>query len=150
MITSDLHVDAPKEGIRFDTLKTDGSDLSAFARYGQSKLAMILWTRKSAQLYPELNFTTIHPGVVQTNLTAGATDSPFVLRVAMKVARPLLTGVEKGVRNQLWASVSKDAKSGEYYTPVGIAGKGSALSKNDELAESLWEWTERELEIFNL
>lgn len=148
MITSDLHSDAPKEGIRFESLKTDGHDLSSFSRYGQSKLAMILWTRKMARLYPQFTLTAIHPGVVQTNLSAGATDSPLVFRALMKVAKPLLTGVEKGARNQLWASVSKDVKSGEYYKPVGISGGGSKLSTNDELAERLWEWTEHELGSF--
>lgn len=136
MVSSELLMNAPKEGIRFDSLKTDGRDISSLARYGQSKLAMNLWTRKMARLYPELIFTAIHPGVVQTNLSS-STDSVFTYRLFMKIVRPFLAGVDKGARNQLWASVAKGVKSGEYYKPVGVAGGGTDLSKDDELAEKL-------------
>jgi NAD(P)-dependent dehydrogenase (short-subunit alcohol dehydrogenase family) len=40
MITSHGHTYAPKEGVLFDTLRTDGDSLGPYGRYGQSKLAM--------------------------------------------------------------------------------------------------------------
>jgi hypothetical protein len=58
----------------------------------------------------------------------------------------LLTNVQQGVRNQLWASVGKGVQSGEYYEPVGVGGTASAFGKDDALAKRLWEWTEKELE----
>jgi hypothetical protein len=36
--------------------------------------------------------------------------------------------------------------SGEYYLPIGLNGKASALSKDKELAKKIWEWTEKELD----
>ncbi|KAF2685639.1 NAD(P)-binding protein [Lentithecium fluviatile CBS 122367] len=145
MLTSYGHTYAPKQGILFDTLKTDGDALGPYGRYGQSKLAMVLWVRKMSRLYPQFTLASIHPGVVQTNLSAGATGSPIAVRVLLRVAKSVVTSVEKGAKNQLWASVSTDVKSGEYYEPVGIGGGASEKGKDDELAEKLWDWTEKEL-----
>jgi hypothetical protein len=37
-------------------------------------------------------------------------------------------------------------ESGEYYEPVGVAGRAVDYATNDELAKKLWDWTEKELE----
>lgn len=151
MVSSHALVYAPKQGIVFDSLKSDADNLGAYGRYGQSKLAMTLWTREMARKYPQFKLVSIHPGVVQTNLFNGATGSPTVIRILAKVATStcLLTPVDQGARNQLWASVSKDVKSGEYYEPVGIAGPASSLAEDDTLAKKVYEWTEKELERFS-
>ncbi|KAM4057005.1 DnaJ domain-containing protein [Hirsutella rhossiliensis] len=114
---------APTGGIVFESLKTEASSLGPLGRYGQSKLANILFARQLAKQYPHFTVSAIHPGVVQTNLINGA-------------------------KNQLWASVSKDVQSGEYYEPVGIADKCIALGKDDDLAKKLWDWTEKELDEY--
>ncbi|PSN71470.1 short-chain dehydrogenase/reductase [Corynespora cassiicola Philippines] len=144
-VSSDLHTNAPKEGIRFDAIKSQCEDMSAYERYGQSKLAQILWARQMAKLYPQFTVASIHPGVVRTNLQAGATGQPRVLQFAMNAMHFMLTPVEQGVRNQLWATVSKDVQSGEYYHPVGVGGEGSKLARDGELANKLWEWSEKNL-----
>lgn len=151
MVSSHALVYAPKQGVVFDSLKSDAENLGAYGRYGQSKLAMTLWTREMARKYPQFKFASIHPGVVQTNLFNGATGSPMIIRMLTKLATSacLLTPVDQGARNQLWASVSKDVKSGEYYEPVGISGPASPLAEDDGLAERVWEWTEKELERFS-
>jgi len=145
-LSSYLHVYPPKGGFRFDTLKTTADNLGTYERYGQSKLANILWVRQLAKLYPQFTVAAIHPGVVKTNLMAGATGSPFVIQILGNIANRFITPVEQGAKNQLWASVSKDIKSGEYYEPVGIGGLVSAYGKDDNLAKRLWDWTEKELE----
>lgn len=144
-LSSGGHRITPSEGILFDTLKTTSENLGAFTRYGQSKLANILFARQLAKLYSQFTVAAIHPGAVRTNLIAGATGS-FIARVAGGIANRLLTPVDQGVKNQLWASVSKDVKTGEYYEPVGVPDRSTALGKNDELAKKLWDWTEKELE----
>jgi NAD(P)-dependent dehydrogenase (short-subunit alcohol dehydrogenase family) len=149
MLTSAGHNLCPTGGIDFDSLKTDGEPQGPYGRYGQSKLAQILWVRKMAKLYPEFTMSAIHPGVVSTNLTAGATGSSWPVQMLLKVAKGVTTGVEKGARNQLWASVSKDVVSGEYYEPVGVGGAVSNHGKDDALAEKLWEWTEGELKSYS-
>lgn len=136
------HMTAPKpEGIKFDSLKTTAEGLGPYGRYGQTKLAMILWARQMAKLYPQFTLASIHPGVVRTNLMNNATGSSCVVQMLGKVANYVVTPVDQGARNQLWASVAKDVKSGEYYEPVGIGGNATELGKNEELAKKLWDWT---------
>ena len=146
-VSSHGHYYAPDEGLRFDTLKTPGDTLTAFQRYGQSKLANILWARRLAALYPSFIVASVHPGVVKTNLLSGATDAPMLFRAVFGAAHVLglKSSVETGVKNQLWAAVSKDVKSGEYYEPVGVGGLVSKNGKDDELRKKLWDWTENEL-----
>lgn len=148
-LTSHGHVYTPKpEGIRFGTLKTEADDLGPYERYGQSKLATILWTKKMAALYPQFTLASIHPGVVRTNLMNNATGSSLAIQLLGKIASKLVTPLDQGVRNQLWASVSKDVKSGEYYEPIGITGSGSVFTKDAELADKIWNWTEKEFEHY--
>ena len=150
IISSDAYAHAPKGGILFDTLRTNADNLGTFARYGQSKLAMILWVRYGATKCPQFTLASIHPGVVRTNLLSRATGSPWIVRTIGKAASCVFTTVEQGVRNQLWASVSKDVKSGEYYEPVGVGGVVSPLRQDDVLGQKVWEWTEKELERFEV
>jgi retinol dehydrogenase-12 len=48
------------------------------------------------------------------------------------------------VKNQLWAATAEDVVNGEYYEPIGVAGKASKQSS--ENVDKFWEWTKRELE----
>lgn len=150
-LSSTGHNFTPKPaGIRFDLLKEPADELGAFTRYGQSKLAAILWARKMAKLHPNLTVTSVHPGVVRTNLINGATGTNPVLLALGKLFGNFATSVEQGARNQLWATVAKDGlASGEYYEPVGVGGAASQFGKDDKLADKLWEWTEKELERWN-
>ncbi|PHH87597.1 hypothetical protein CDD83_8650 [Cordyceps sp. RAO-2017] len=147
-LSSTAHKSAPKDGIVFDSLKTDGRNMGAFERYNQSKLANILFARQLAKECPQFTVSAIHPGVVKTNLMTGASGMPAPLRVLKPVIGYFLTSVEEGVKNQLWASASKGVESGEYYEPIGVGGRTIALGTNDELAERLWKWTEKELDEF--
>jgi retinol dehydrogenase 12 len=117
-------------------------------RYGQSKTASILWTRYMAQMHRDITWASLHPGVVNTGLQAGADGASLPIRVLLKVGKPLMMTVEKGVWNQLWASVSPEVKSGEYYEPVGVAGKATEQARDMMLAEKVVRWTDTELQQF--
>ncbi|KPM36632.1 hypothetical protein AK830_g9925 [Neonectria ditissima] len=145
-LSSRGHAHAPKGGCRFDTPKTTADSLGAYGRYFQSKLANVLWARQLAKQYPQLTIAAIHPGIVRTQLMDGATGSNTLAKVFVKVGSVFLVPVEQGAKNQLWASVSKDVKSGEYYEPVGIGALVSDDGNNDAMAQKLWDWTEKELE----
>jgi NAD(P)-dependent dehydrogenase (short-subunit alcohol dehydrogenase family) len=146
MVSSYGHKYTPKpEGIRYETIRTDAESLGPYERYGQSKLAMILWAKQASKVYSRFTVASVHPGVVKTNLMNNATGSPFWIRMLGKIANHIVTPVDQGVRNQLWASVGKEVKSGEYYEPVGIGGVATNLGKDEDLARGLWEWTENEL-----
>ncbi|KAH6900767.1 short-chain dehydrogenase/reductase [Thelonectria olida] len=149
-MTSYGHTQVSKGGFRFDTPKTTAESLGGYGRYYQSKLANVLWARQLAKLYPQFTVASIHPGIVRTQLMDRATTTPAVVKALVKVGNMFLAPVEQGVRNQLWAAVSKDVKSGEYYEPVGVGGLVSENGKDDELAKQLWEWTEKEFEGHSL
>ncbi|KAI8660985.1 hypothetical protein NCS57_01077500 [Fusarium keratoplasticum] len=143
-LASHGHVYLRKGGFDFSSLRTTGESTGPLQCYYQSKLANMLWVRQLAKRYPHLTVSAIDPGLVQTELAVKATGISWILRVIIKIM--LLTPVEKGVKNQLWASVSKDIKSGEYYEPIGRGGLATDDGKDDELAEKLWTWTENELD----
>ncbi|KAK4233369.1 hypothetical protein C8A03DRAFT_48067 [Achaetomium macrosporum] len=145
-LSSHGHVYSPKPGINFDTLKTPAEDLGSVGRYSQSKLANVLWARQLARVYPQLTVATVHPGMVNTQLVENATGTPAFVRILVRVGRRLFSEVEDGVKNQLWASVAAEVKSGEYYEPVEVAGEESAFARDEGLRRRLWEWTEKELE----
>lgn len=148
VLSSSAHGYAPKsEGIDFDTLKNTGEKYSTTVLYGQSKLANILFAQGLAQRYPQLNVSAIHPGVVNTNLTKTMKENSVGMRIVASIFSTVVgVPVEKGVLNQLWAAAGSDVVSGDYYEPVGLAGRGTKWTKNVKLAEKLWTWTENELE----
>ncbi|KAL2073916.1 hypothetical protein VTL71DRAFT_11242 [Oculimacula yallundae] len=149
-VSSIGHIGAPWAGISFPDLKSDMKGFSTWSRYGQSKLANILFARALEKRYGEKGImaVAVHPGVVDTELYKTTFSGYFGLGKWLdRGKRFVITGVEKGALNQLWAAVGKKdvVQSGEYYTPVGVSGQGSKTSLNEELADKLWEWTEKEL-----
>ncbi|KAM0540653.1 hypothetical protein ACHAPJ_013546 [Fusarium lateritium] len=152
VLSSHAHNVAPAGGIDFNSLKSEATHFNTWTRYGQSKLANALFARSLARRYPQLRVSSLTPGNVDTNLASTWLDSSLLLRAAKLVFFPVLrvfvSTVEQGALNQLWASVSDSVVSGEYYAPVGIHGKASQLATDDQLADRLWEWTEKELESY--
>ncbi|KAH6618444.1 hypothetical protein C7974DRAFT_400102 [Boeremia exigua] len=147
LLSSSVHSNSTKEGIDFTILKTKAEKIAATTLYGQSKLANILYGQELAKRYPQLKIASVHPGIVSTNLTTAMKETSFTMRViSTAFVAALGQPVEKGALNQLWASTSADVRSGEYYEPVGVNGKGSKWTKSPELAKKLWNWTEEELE----
>ncbi|KAK3899161.1 hypothetical protein C8A05DRAFT_18362 [Staphylotrichum tortipilum] len=146
-LSSHGHTMAPKGGIDFATLKSTAENLNTVQRYGQSKLSNILWARQLAKAYPALTVASVHPGVVQTQLMERATGVPSAFRTLTRwFGGMVLTSVEDGAKNQLWAAVAKGVVSGTYYEPVGRGGTESEDGKDEALGEKLWKWTEKELE----
>lgn len=150
LLSSDLHSRAPTEGIRWDTVNSEAEKLGTWERYGQSKLAMILWGKSIAKLHPRIKTVSLHPGVVRTNLMNGATGQSPAMRGLTKLGHRFLTSVEDGVKNQLWVSFARGVQSGAYYMPVGIMGKESELAKDEKLETEVWDWTEKELRKYML
>ena len=143
----------PCEGIAFDKLRTVHDDFFVWGRwrrYGQSKLANLLYARELSHRYPGITCDAVHPGVVATGLVGA---SSFIDRMTIYVAqfgKPLEP--HEGAYCQIWAATVPKEKieNGMYYEPVGIPSY-SALdrtAKDDRLAERLWEWTEEAIENF--
>ena len=140
----------PTGGIEFDRLKSS-QDLGLggrWLRYGQSKLANILYMSEMARRYPEILSVTIHPGVIKTDLVSSLSVVDQALVAATALGKMIT--LEDGVKNQLYTAVRsrKDVINGEFYEPVGAPGHHSALSKDTDLAARLWEWTEEEIKQY--
>ncbi|OAF99636.1 NAD(P)-binding protein [Paraphaeosphaeria sporulosa] len=61
----------PRGGVVFQDLTTTQENLgmgSKWLRYGQSKLALVLYAKLLARKYPKIRTVAIHPGVVYTGL----------------------------------------------------------------------------------
>ncbi|KAI9852815.1 MAG: hypothetical protein M1838_005036 [Thelocarpon superellum] len=156
---------APWKGIDFDDLALSKS--GTWARYGQSKLANILYTDELAKKFPDITSASIHPGLIHTNVSTNVhsmalydvkltwldaqlytsnKESNAIVRYGLMVAGGLMmSDVPTGAKNQLWAAVSKDVVSGTYYTPIGVKGLRTPAAKSGPLAAQLWNWTEEEL-----
>ncbi|KAH7154666.1 short-chain dehydrogenase/reductase [Fusarium sp. MPI-SDFR-AT-0072] len=141
------HRNAPSGRVDFNTLKTDAKDLPTLKRYAQSKLANILFARALAEKYPQLTALAIHPGACRTNLVLGVTEPSLLDRiVGFFVYQP----VEIVAKHHVWAAVTQDLESGEYYEPLGISGQGRPEARDKDLALKLWNWTEHELKLHAL
>lgn len=145
------------KGIDFSQLKTDMASSFTMTRYGQSKLANILFIKGLAKQYPNITAVSVHPGIVNTDLYQSMSTWSILGGAVDMVRRRFYTSVQDGAKNQLWACVARrgteakgEVESGEYYTPVGVQGQGSRFANDEELAEKLWVWTEAELEGYTL
>ncbi|KAH0847711.1 hypothetical protein AYO21_07699 [Fonsecaea monophora] len=146
---------APREGIAFDTLKTPQEGLGSlvpggkWCRYGQSKLANLLYARALAKRYPDITSVAIHPGYIKTDIFTGVS---FMTTLPVRVlAAGNWTSVEEGPYNQTWAGTTakENLENGAYYVPVATKGVlETPAAKDDALADKLWEWTEKELALF--
>lgn len=143
-------------GIDFASLKTTQAHLSPvhfmseWFRYGQSKLANLLYAREFTARHPLVTSVSVHPGVAATELARGL---GFFNRWFVKVTTlGTMVSVEECAWNQQWAASAPkgngkgEVLSGTYYEPVGVKGKLTKAGANDGLAKELWEWTEKELE----
>ena len=152
-LSSLAHKSAPPRGILLEDddgakLKTTMKEYALFTRYGQSKLANILFTTQLAKRYPHILSVAIHPGAVSTNIGSSVVQSTWLLTLVRKLVDPLLKRSNDGVKNQLWAATAKKdlIQNGKYYEPVGSLGGDSALAKNEKLSGELWDWTVKVLE----
>lgn len=154
LLTSLGYINHPPGGIVFLTLKTvqDFGAMGSWTRYGQSKLANLLYARELARRYPEITTVAIHPGVVHTGL---ASSLSFAKRWLVYFYGVFGGGgylsAAQGVRNQLWGACGDRRRlaNGQMYEPVGLPSEQlNDIAKDDKLAEELWNWTERELKDY--
>ena len=144
-VSSIGHHMAPQGGILFDqeALKS----LTPAQLYGQSKLANILYVRALAHRFPTITSIAVHPGVIKTDLYGPVQGSIWLVRIAIQTVGSLVfSDVKFGALNQLWAATAPKAEleNGAYYMPVGKMMGASRYSKNDQLANQLWDWTEQQ------
>jgi NAD(P)-dependent dehydrogenase (short-subunit alcohol dehydrogenase family) len=152
---------APPGGIVFDTLKTpqEMGLGGRWLRYGQSKLANLLWARELSARHPSVLSFSVTPGVVATGSVAAFGLADKLLVYVANAGR--VKKVEEGAHNLLWAVGVSAAAAGDgdgdgnavqgggFYEPVGAPSVlQSKASRDPALAGRLWEWTLAELKPF--
>ena len=145
MSSSVAYKQAPKEGIAFDTIKSPQEKLGGlipggkWSRYGQSKLANLLYAKVLAKQYPNITSVAVHPGYIKTDLFANVSFAT-ALPVRMMAAGQW-TSVEEGPYNQAWAGTTTkgNLENGGYFVPIAKKGAlETAAAKDEKLADRLW------------
>lgn len=131
VVSSEVHRRA--DGIDFAAVRKPSGLTRSLARYGVSKLANILFARRLAQLEPDLNTYSLHPGVVDTGIFPSYAKFLFRGRVTPEV----------GARTSVWCATSPDVAddTGLYYSRMKV-WEPSAVALDDDLAEELWSRSE--------
>ncbi|RLB37925.1 MAG: short-chain dehydrogenase/reductase SDR [Deltaproteobacteria bacterium] len=143
MVSSDAHNGAPKEGIQFDNLSGE-REYGAWANYGQSKLANLLFASHLAKRLEGTGKTanSLHPGVIHTNLARSMNP---IARGALAIGAPLvLKSVGEGAATQVYLAVhpSVEDVAGKYFSDCNV-GKSSSHGRDEEMAAKLWEVSEK-------
>ncbi|KAH7124382.1 hypothetical protein EDB81DRAFT_912736, partial [Dactylonectria macrodidyma] len=145
-LTSEGHKGHPVGGFLYNQLRTPmDMFFGSWLRYGQSKLANVVYTKEVARRYPKMLAVSVHPGVVKTELVTNLT---FVRRAFVYISNFLMgtpfMEPKQGSYSQLWATGAgrEQLVSGAYYTPVGVETEVDATSNSGEVATKLWNWTQ--------
>lgn len=150
-LSSAGHAISVPGGLIFDQQKLEQQ--GTWKRYGQSKLANLLFARELAERHPQLTSVSIHPGVIFTDLFQSLRANIF-LKAGLWMYGLLFfvlpghyKSTEGGALNQTWAATARKEAlvNGAYYKPVGVQNKGSSNAKDVGLQKKLWEYTEAEL-----
>ncbi len=132
---SAAHTDA---AIPFDDLNAERA-YGGFRRYGQSKLANILFTRELARRIEGTGVTAtcFHPGFVATGFNHN--NGP-ILRLAMAVLSLVARSPDKGAETLVWLATAPEpaGMSGGYFVDRRPQAP-SAAAEDDETARRLWE-----------
>jgi NAD(P)-dependent dehydrogenase (short-subunit alcohol dehydrogenase family) len=138
--------------IAYDTIKTPQNGLFGhWRRYMQSKLANTWYSQKIAELYPDIMSCSIQPGAVATDIGGSHLGMVDKLFMAVSTRGKSLTP-EEGAYNMCWVATTKreNLTNGAYYEPVGWPGTMTKASQDTTLRDELWEWTQKELEMYKL
>ncbi|MDQ2869484.1 MAG: SDR family NAD(P)-dependent oxidoreductase [Acidobacteriota bacterium] len=123
--------------LEWDNLELDRG-FATFRAYGNSKLALNLFTRELARREPGIFANAVHPGGIATNIWRSA---PAVARwILEKVLPSAEVGAQPVVRLASDPAVSKI--SGRYFDKLREA-EPSAAAQDDAAAARLWDIAEK-------
>ncbi|KAF9148837.1 hypothetical protein BG015_009414 [Linnemannia schmuckeri] len=136
-------------GIDFDTLN-DKTKFNNWDRYARSKLANVLFGKALARrLANEKVWVNIaHPGYVATNLNRSAKDSMGNTLGKLSDVMTSIAGMtpEVGALTQLYLATSPEIENkdirGRYFIPIANEIQPTAESRDEELQEKLWTFSE--------
>lgn len=158
-VSSVAHGNAPSQGIDFENINQE-SAMSNWTRYGQSKLANILFSLALDKRYGDKLFVnSLHPGMminahlnmigwVKTELIRGVQESsPFLARVSDFFTSFLALDPLRGAFTSLYVATSPDIVSknikAKYFIPLADSEDPIPLAKDQTLADRLWDFSEK-------
>lgn len=143
--------------IGIDDLNYQHRRYSAWAAYGQSKLANLLFAaeldRRARAAGWTLRSVAAHPGFSNTNLQfAGPSiaQNPVGKQLTRLMNLVMAQSAQSGARPQLYAATMPDVQGGDYYGPKDFfetrgapkrVGRTSA-AKDEQMAAALWDLSE--------
>ena len=134
-VTSDAHNGAK---IDFDDLQGE-KRFSGWQAYGQSKLAMILFTHELAKKLEGTGVTvnSAHPGVVRTNF---AKNNGGLVALGFRFLGLFFISPESAASRVLYVATSPDLDgvTGKYFTKMHEV-RSSQESYDDDSAKRLWQ-----------
>ncbi|CAG8581728.1 5589_t:CDS:2 [Cetraspora pellucida] len=136
-VSSYGHNIVPSDGIEFDKLN-DPNAHTTLERYGQSKLANILFT---LELNKKLSGTKVYYLTHKLVNNWSSWIKPIFF-----VSKLFLLTPDDGALTQLYCATSPEIEEnnyrGKYFIPFGELGETSDHAKNEELAKKLWHFSE--------
>jgi NAD(P)-dependent dehydrogenase (short-subunit alcohol dehydrogenase family) len=132
--------------IPFDDLTANrGAGGAGFPRYGETKLANILFTTELARRLDGTGVTAnaYHPGFVASGFNR---NNGFMMRIGMALTRPFARSAEKGAETLVWLVDSEEAGqfNGGYFLDLRPATP-SAAAQDTQAARRLWRLSEEEV-----
>ena len=138
-VTSDAHNGAK---INFQDLQGE-KKFSGWQAYGQSKLAMILYTHELAKRVEGTGVTanSAHPGVVRTNF---AKSNGGLVAFGFRLLGLFFISPETAAQRILYVATAPDLKdvNGKYFTKMHEA-KSSQESYDEDSGKRLWQISEQ-------
>ena len=124
--------------INFDDLNLE-KEYGGWKAYGQSKLALVLFTHELAKKLQGAGVTVnaVHPGTVATNIWT----RPFgPVGFIMALPKLFMTSPARGAETIVYLASSPEANglNGEYLEKLKVK-KSSDESYNEEIAQRLWD-----------
>jgi NAD(P)-dependent dehydrogenase (short-subunit alcohol dehydrogenase family) len=132
--------------IPFDDLSANrGAGGTGFPRYGETKLANVLFTTELAHRLDGTGVTAnaYHPGFVASGFNR---NNGLLMRIGMGLSRPFARSAEKGAETLVWLVDSEDAGqfNGGYFFDLRPASP-SAAAQDAQAARRLWQLSEDEV-----
>lgn len=110
-----------------------------FRRYGETKLANILFTTELARRLEGSGVTAncFHPGFVASGFNR---NNGWPMSVGMRLARPFARTPEKGAETLVWLACSAEVspETGGYFADMQVK-EPSPAAQDAEVARRLWE-----------
>lgn len=130
--------------IPFDDLAAERSYARAgFERYGQTKLANILFTAELARRLAGSGVEAFcfHPGLVASGFNRN--NGPL-MNVAMVVLKPFSRTTERGARTMVWLADSPEVRPDGGYFVNEKPARPTRAAQDAEAARRLWELSEEQ------